>query len=99
MKFFFALSFSGMCFLNLMGQSLTDFSNKELIYGRKDGLALTMIMLNPKTAVNGKAIINLVNGGWYTMEDWIPGYTKSAVVYLQRGYTVFLVMPAGRPMY
>ena len=99
MKFFLALSFSGMCFLNLMGQSQPDFIHKELIYGRKDGLALTMIMLNPKTAPNSKAIIKIVNGGWYSMEEWIPAYTKNANAYLQRGYTVFLVMPSGRPMF
>jgi acetyl esterase/lipase len=99
MKFFLTLSFLGMSFFSLMGQSQPAFLQKELIYGRKDGLALTMLMLIPKTSGNGRAIIKLVNGGWYTSEEWIPGYIKNANVYLQRGYTVFLVMPGGRPMF
>jgi acetyl esterase/lipase len=99
MKIFLVLSLSGMSFITLMGQSQPGFSQKELIYGRKDGLALTMLMLTPKAPGNGKSIIKLVNGGWYSMEEWIPGFIKNADVYLQRGYTVFLVMPGGRPMF
>jgi acetyl esterase/lipase len=99
MKFFLILSFYGLAFLNLMGQNQTDILQKELIYGRKDGMALTMLQLSPKTGRNGKAIIKLVSGGWYTREEWIPDYIRRADNYLIRGYTVFLVMPSGRPMF
>lgn len=37
------------CFhiFSLKAQAETDYAPKELIYGRKDGMALTMVMLSP----------------------------------------------------
>ena len=99
MKHFLIVILFFLNFIYLSGLAQTDYSQKELIYGRKDGMALTMLMLTPKKTGNGKAIINLVSGGWYSLEEWIPYYTKNAETFLQRGYTVFLVMPSGRPMF
>jgi acetyl esterase/lipase len=99
MKYFLIVILFFLNFIYLSGLAQTDYSQKELIYGRKDGMALTMLMLTPKKPGNGKAIINLVSGGWYSLEEWIPYYTKNAETFLQRGYTVFLVMPSGRPMF
>jgi acetyl esterase/lipase len=99
MKYFLIFVLCGLGSYNLPGQNQTNYSQKELIYGRKDGMALTMLMLIPVKAKNGKAIINLVSGGWYTREEWIPYYTKNAENYLQKGYIVFLVMTSGRPMF
>lgn len=99
MKYFLIVILFFLNFIYRSGLAQTDYSQKELIYGRKDGMALTMLMLTPKKPGNGKAIINLVSGGWYSLEEWIPYYTKNAETFLQRGYTVFLVMPSGRPMF
>jgi acetyl esterase/lipase len=99
MKYFLTIVLSGLGFFQISAQSQTNYTQKEIIYGRKDGMALTMILLEPKVKTNGKAIINLVNGGWYTQYDWIPDYTRNAEIYLQKGYTVFLVMPSGRPIF
>jgi acetyl esterase/lipase len=99
MKYFLAIILSCLNGFYLSGQAQTNYSQKELIYGRKDGMAMTMIRLTPNGTRNGKAIINLVSGGWYTLEEWIPYYTKNADTFLQKGYTVFLVMPSGRPMF
>jgi acetyl esterase/lipase len=99
MKYFLIVILFFLNFIYQSGLAQTDYSQKELIYGRKDGMALTMLMLTPKKPGNGKAIIDLVSGGWYSLEEWIPYYTKNAETFLQRGYTVFLVMPSGRPMF
>jgi len=82
-----------------LAQTSQTFSEKELIYGRKDGMALTMIMLSPKRSLNGKAIISMVSGGWYSQYDWVQYNTRNSEIFLQRGYTVFLVMHSGRPMF
>ena len=34
---------------------------KEIIYGRKDGMALTMTIVTPKQKSNGKAIISVLS--------------------------------------
>ena len=36
---------------------------KEVIYGRKDGMALTMDVFTPKKSANGAAVIWVVSGG------------------------------------
>jgi acetyl esterase/lipase len=99
MKSFLIIAFFGLNYFNLTGQTQTDYSEKELIYGRKDGMALTMLALSPKNSGNGKAIISMVSGAWYSNSEWIPGYIKNSEILLHRGYTIFLVMHSGRPVY
>ncbi len=99
MKYIFSWLALMLISFQLIAQGSGFYIQKEIIYGRKDGMALTMLMLNPKNNRNGKAIINLVSGAWYTQYAWLPNYTKNAEIYLKRGYTVFLVMPSGRPMF
>jgi acetyl esterase/lipase len=99
MKFFLLVTFLGLGFCDLRAQSPGAYFEKEIIYGRKDGMALTMHMLVPKTGRNGKAIINLVSGGWYSQEKWIPDYIEHARIFIQRGYTIFLVLHSSRPVF
>ncbi|MEJ7673560.1 MAG: hypothetical protein WKF59_12850 [Chitinophagaceae bacterium] len=40
-------------------QDTTAFTKSEIIYGRKDGMALTMVMLAPKNNSNGKELLVL----------------------------------------
>jgi acetyl esterase/lipase len=99
MKFILIMVCYGLSCHQLAGQPPKDIPGKEIIYGRKDGMALTMIMLSPKVSGNGKAIVNLVSGAWYSRTEWIPDYIRKSETLLQRGYTVFLVMPSGRPRF
>ena len=50
--------------LSTAAQDSLLFTKNEIIYGRKDGMALTMMMLKPTGRVNGKAIISVLNGNW-----------------------------------
>ena len=36
----------------------------DLVYGHKDGLAMTLDVLKPKLGANGAAILHMVSGGW-----------------------------------
>lgn len=70
----------------------------EIIYGRKDGMALTMQILRP-THRNGKGIISVVSGGWRSSYENVAPYVKEAKPLVDRGYTVFLVLHSSVPRY
>lgn len=74
------------------------FDRKEdVIYGRKDGLAMTMDVFTPKEKRNGAAIIVCISGGWFSSHDAIsPGFVQE---FLNRGYTVFAVVHGSQPKY
>lgn len=75
------------------------FTKAEIIYGRKDGMALTMTVLTPKVKINGKAIISVVSGNWVSSERSrmrLPEWSQS---YIDKGYTVFGVMVGSQPRY
>lgn len=70
---------------------------EDVIYGRKDGLAMTMDVFTPKEKQNGAAIIFCVSGGWFSSHDAIsPGFVQE---FLNRGYTVFAVVHGSQPKY
>ncbi len=93
--------------INLFAQEVVPYKQQEVIYSRKDGMALTMVMLKPEKT-NGKAIISLISGGFKSSYNWIslsysfpqqPNYLKWAFPYLNEGYTVFLTIHSASPRY
>ena len=58
------LSFLFFISLSSFAQQTIPKGSTELVYGRKDGMALTMYKLQPEKKVKGKAIISLVSGNW-----------------------------------
>ena len=74
---------------------------EDLVYGRKDGLALTLDLFQPAQP-NGCAIIYLVNGGWLSskdtplMQNITPDYYRD---FLDHGYTVFAIVTSSQPRY
>lgn len=71
----------------------------EVIYGRKDGMALTLIVNQPTQNPKGKAVINLVSGNWVSGYGKVPGYLRRAKTFTNRGYTVFTVITSSQPRY
>ncbi|HEY1870478.1 MAG TPA: alpha/beta hydrolase [Chitinophagaceae bacterium] len=89
-----------MLFLSLRAQ--TKNPGEEIIYGRKDGVALTMLELKPDGKSNGKAIIRVMAGNWFSFFEWAESKDMievSKTLYTQRGYTVFEVVVASQPRY
>ncbi|WP_204313224.1 hypothetical protein, partial [Klebsiella michiganensis] len=77
---------------------VTSYTVKEEIYGRKEGVALTMQVFRPKKP-NGAAVVRLISGSWYSsMENW-ERYKPNASLYLDKGYTYFLVAHGSNPRY
>ena len=99
MKFFLWLLFFFGYAENLKAQDSLRFTKTEIIYGRKDGMALTMFMLAPKEHFNGKAIISVVSGNWNSSYSYANSFVNSSKIYLDRGYTVFTVIHGSQPRY
>lgn len=72
--------------------------DQEVIYARRDGMALTMTVLNPEKP-NGKAIVSILSGGWYSDHALFGLYKDRAQTFLDAGYTVFLTEHASGPRY
>lgn len=69
----------------------------DVIYGRKDGTALTMDVFTPKTGANGAAVVIVVSGGFFSSHEAISPMFAQPL--LDRGYTVFAVVHGSQPRY
>jgi acetyl esterase/lipase len=98
MRFNFLLILILVSFTVSASDSLS-FSKTEIIYGRKDGMALTMMMLKPMQKANGKAIISVLNGNWVSSPRMMEMFLVRSNLYLERGYTLFGVMVGSQPQY
>jgi acetyl esterase/lipase len=70
---------------------------RDVIYGRKAGLALTMDVFSPKKDANGNGIIFVFSGGWRSRPDRI--HPMFLLEFLNRGYTVFGVVHGSQPKF
>ena len=75
------------------------YLQEEYIYGRKDGVGLTMVLIRPKIKPNGKAIISVQSGSWISGYNGIEINTTYMEQYLKKGYTLFAVMHGSQPRY
>jgi acetyl esterase/lipase len=71
----------------------------DVVYGHKDGLALTMDIYRPPGRGNRAAILFMVSGGWYSR--WAPPSQSLPLFqpYLDAGYTMFAVRHGSSPRY
>jgi acetyl esterase/lipase len=71
----------------------------DVIYGHKDGMALTLDVYKPKQAANGAGVLLMVSGGWYS--PWTPPDPSNPFIQplLKAGFTVFAVRHGSSPRY
>ena len=71
----------------------------DVVYGHKDGLALTMDVYRPQRRANGAAVLFMVSGGWYSR--WAPVEQTRPLLqpYLDQGFTVMAVRHGSSPRY
>ena len=71
-----------------------------MIYGRKDGIALTMDVFTPKEKPNGRGVIICVSMKFQSSKEMLkyfhPGSTSE---FLKRGYVVFAVVHGSQPKF
>ncbi|MEO7768349.1 MAG: alpha/beta hydrolase, partial [Ferruginibacter sp.] len=80
-------------------QTVSGVSQTELIYGRKDGMALTMFVQVPGKSPNGRGIIVVESGNWRSSYERAVRFLKGSAVYTDQGYAVFTVLPSSQPRY
>mgnify|MGYP000288822067 CR=1 FL=1 len=82
------------------GQSKLDIL-PDVVYGHKDGMALTMDVLKPKAGANGAAIIYVVSGGY--VSGYLPPQDLAQVPIfrdlLDKGFAVIALRHGGSPKY
>jgi acetyl esterase/lipase len=71
----------------------------EITYGRKDGMALTMVLQPPAGFSNGRGVIWVVSAGWTSDYNWINLFRGLVKPISDRGYTIFYVMHGSQPKY
>ena len=73
----------------------------DVVYGHKDGMALTFDVLTPPGQANGAGVLFMVSGGW--VSRWTPPedsrYSSRWQPLLDAGFTVFVVRHGSSPRY
>jgi acetyl esterase/lipase len=74
---------------------------RDVIYGRKHGMALTYDVFAPKENANGAGVVWVVSGGWVSTHAIAePAFPFSPINELvSRGYTVFAVVHGSQPKF
>jgi acetyl esterase/lipase len=70
----------------------------DVVYGHKDGMALTMDVLRP-AGPSGAAVLFLQSGGWYSTWREPEQLVPAARPLLDKGMTVFLVYHGSAPRF
>jgi acetyl esterase/lipase len=76
----------------------TDTCTRDVIYGRKAGLSLTMDVFRPKEKANGAALLWLRSGDFMSAPEQ-PFDSQLISEFLDRGYTVFAVCHSSIPAF
>ena len=71
----------------------------DVVYGHKDGMALTMDVFHPSGSPNGAGVVYMVSGGWVSW--WTPPerMVRRYSGLLEKGFTVFAVRHGSSPRY
>ena len=70
---------------------------RDVIYGRVYGTALTMDVFEPSGPRNGAGVLVMVSGGWFSSAASInPAFARP---FTERGYVVFEVVHGSQPKY
>ena len=69
--------------------------HQNIVYAESSGVGLIMDVFVPKDAQNGRAIVDVVSGGWSSSRGKIRDHKRAQVfhVFCKRGYTVFAIRP------
>lgn len=96
------VAFAGLlhlCSPSAFGQLSNVDLRTDVVYGHKDGLAMTYDVFAPKKNANGRGLILMVSGGW--VSTWMPPQQAMPLFhpFLEAGYTVITVRHGSSPKY
>lgn len=96
-----AIAFSLVFLMSMPAIAQKSYEVKaDVVYGHKDGMALTYDVFTPKENAKGIGILFMVSGGW--VSQWAPPDQLASTLIapvLQHGYTVFAVRHGSSPRY
>jgi acetyl esterase/lipase len=81
-----------------MAQAQTEIV-PDVVYGHKDGLAMTFDVIKPKTNANGAAVIFMVSGGWISNYNPPQQTATRFKDLLDKGFTLIAVRHGSSPKY
>lgn len=84
--------------LDVLAQAAPPRITPDVVYGHKDGLAMTLDVYTPPNP-NGAGVLFMVSGGW--VSTWAPpeGASRRFELLLSKGFTVFSVRHGSSPRY
>ena len=88
-----------LCAASPQSQTAQPRITPDVVYGHKDGLAMTFDVIKPKTDANGAAIIYMVSGGWVSTFTPPEQMATRFAYLLDRGFTVIPVRHGSSPKY
>ncbi|HWP42060.1 MAG TPA: alpha/beta hydrolase [Blastocatellia bacterium] len=71
----------------------------DVVYGHKDGLAMTFDVLKPRAKANGAAVVFMVSGGWFSRYAPPEQTALRFRQLLDKGFTVIAVRHGSSPKY
>ena len=63
----------------------------DVVYGHKDGLAMTFDVLQPTQNANGAGILSLQSGAWFSGYNAPKNFIDGWRAMLDKGFTIFIV--------
>lgn len=74
---------------------------KDVVYGEVHGTGLLMDVFEPTGKANGRAIVDVASGAWFSDRGKIRDHEKAQVydILCGRGYCVFAIRPGSRTKY
>jgi acetyl esterase/lipase len=74
---------------------------KDVVYGEVHGTGLLMDVFTPAGKANGRAIVDVASGAWFSDRGKIRDHEKAQVydILCGRGYCVFAIRPGSRTKY
>jgi acetyl esterase/lipase len=82
----------------VMAQAQTEIV-PDVVYGHKDGLAMTFDVIKPKANANGAAVIFMVSGGWVSNYNPPQQTATRFKDLLDKGFTLIAVRHGSSPRY
>ena len=71
----------------------------DVVYGHKDGMALTFDVFKPMSNVNGAGVLYIESGGWRSRWRPLEESRSRFELLLDNGFTVFVVRHGSAPRY
>ncbi len=71
----------------------------DVVYGHKDGMALTFDVLRPSSGGNGAGVLYMVSGGWVSRHSPPADSVTRFRALLDKGFTMFIVRHGSSPKY